>query len=752
MEVTFEPIWSWLAVTITAVGLVAFVVWTYRLQASRLTPGRRRLLLSLKLLAVAILIFALFRPAIQYSETDKNTVQLLVALDVSRSMNTTDAPGSLSRLQAALQDLKQQSELWQQLGENVTVRQFEFDKDLRPKRAELASGDGDQTAIGNTLQSLLREVRQERTLGILLLSDGAQRAIPPFDVDPFQAARQLSAEQAPVYPVGYGATALNSTTADLGLTDLLIDPVVFEKKLVPLKVQLKTSGAATKTAKVRVLIEDRGTQTIGQSGELVPASVTQGAKVSDELKITSNDDTQTLDLSFVPQRAGEIKVAVEVLPLENEILTRNNRIETIITVRQGGLRVAYFDVIGLEQRAIKMVNGSDKIQLDYFDVRGGRFRNQTRIDPAIFDRGSYDVYLIGDVPADVFGPALLAKLADRVADGAGLLMLGGMLNWNANSPGASQLADVIPIQIPPAGVGGPDRSRLLAGPQPMVPTDTGLKRYVMQLASTDKNRSKWEALAPLFGATRLTPKTELVEVWAQTRDGSPLLCASEIGRARVAVFGGYTTYLWVQHGQAADHQRFWRQMILWLARKEADTSQAVWAKVEPRNFLPGATVPIEFGARAENGQPITDATFVVELTLPDGKKELASVQKSGDQSIATFTESQQAGDYWVRVSATRDGNQIGLDAHTRFIVDPRDLELDQPNADYETLQRIAEFTGGQMLRSEDLPGWLQRLGELKLDDLTRVTILPLWDNWWLLLSFVGVMTAEWSFRKRWGLA
>ncbi|MBI1346508.1 hypothetical protein GC163_09485 [bacterium] len=752
MEVTLEPIWSWPAVMLTAVGLVAFVVWTYRIQAATLSPSRRRLLLSLKLAAVAILVFALFRPAIQYSETDKNTVQLLVGLDVSRSMNTADAPGNLSRLQAATQDLAQQSELWKTLGEKVTVRQFEFDRDLRPKRPEITSGDGDQTAIGNTLESFLREARQERTLGILLLTDGAQRAVPPYDIDPLQAARQLAAEQAPVYPVGYGATALNSTTADLGLADLLIDPVVFEKKLVPLKVQLRASGAANKTAKVRVYVEDRGSQTIGQSGELQPAVTVQGAKVSEELKLTANDEVQTFDLSFVPQRAGEIKVAVEVTPLDGEILTRNNRIETIITVRQGGLRVAYFDVIGLEQRGLRMVNGSDKIQLDFYDVRSGRYLKQTRIDPAIFDKGAYDVYIIGDVSSTVFGPVLLAKLTERVADGAGLLMIGGLLNWNAQAPGAASLADYLPVTFPPSAAGGIDRSRLLTGPQPMRPTETGLKRYVMQLAATDKNRAKWEALAPLYGATKLTPKPGLVEIWAQTQDGSPLLCAAEVGRSRVAVFGGYTTYLWVQHGQAADHQRFWRQMILWLARKEADTNQAIWAKVEPRNFLPGGTVPIEFGAREDNGQPITDAAFTVEVTQPDGTKRTAAVQKSGEQMFAAFPETMQAGDYWVKVSASRNGNLIGLDAYTRFIVDPRDLELDQPNADYETLQKIAELTGGQLLRSEDLAGWLGRLSELKLEDLTRVTILPLWDNVWLMLLFVVVMTTEWACRKRWGLA
>jgi uncharacterized membrane protein len=750
-EVTLAPIAPWPVVLLTAVALIAFVLVTYRLQTASLTPSRRRILLACKLLAAGLLIFAMLRPAVQFTETDENTAQLLILTDTSRSMTTLDGPANVSRWQAAQQDWQRLTKRREALGEKLTIRRFEFDRDLRPATETPTPPAGDFTALGVTLESVLREARQERTIGVLFLTDGAQRAVPPFDVDPLLAARKLAAESVPLYPVGYGASAVSSAAADLRLADLAVDPVVFERKKVPLKVQLRGLGAARQKTKVRVLIEDRGSLPPGQSGPLVPVARAPGTVVELETTLRGDDDTQTLELSFIPQRPGELKLAVEVDPLEGEVLTRNNRIETVVTVRQGGLRVAYFDTARPEQKYLRMVNGSDKIQLDWIEIRRGKFRSQTRIPPTLFERGAYDVYLLGDVPTDVFTPALLQQLADRVQEGAGLLMLGGLENYAAGGYGATPLADLLPVQLAAAGGGGPTADQV-TGPQPMVPTERGLQRYVMQLTSADQNRARWQTLAPLVGATILTPKNDLVEVWAQTTAGVPLLLATEVGRARVAAFGGDTTYQWVLHNQGTEHQRFWRQMILWLARKEADTNQTVWAKVEPRNFVPGARVPLEFGARNDAGQPVTDVEFTVTVTRPDGQVVSVAPRQEADRFSADFTESSLAGDYWVRVTARRGGNQIGIDATTRFIVDPRDLELDQPNADYETLGKLAEITGGQLLKPEDLDEFLERLASLKLDDLTRVTIWPLWDNVWLLLVFVTVLTVEWALRKKWGLA
>ncbi len=89
---------------------------------------------------------------------------------------------------------------------------------------------------------------------------------------------------------------------------------------------------------------------------------------------------------------------------------------------------------------------------------------------------------------------------------------------------------------------------------------------------------------------------------------------------------------------------------------------------------------------------------------------------------------------------------------TRFIVDPRDLELDHPSADPDLMRQLATITGGAPLKPDELAAWAKRLSERKFGDLTQVETVTLWDNWWALLAFAACMTLEWALRKRWGLA
>lgn len=753
MSVSLEPIWAWPLVLLLGLGLFVLVVWSYRAQADRLPSSRRRtIVLSLKLAAVLVLLLAMFRPAIQFAETTEATAQILLIADPSRSMNIADGPNGKTRWQAAREDFARLEPELSKLGPRVEIRKFEFSKGLQPFNAEAVEGDGEQSAIGQMLLDVLKETEQRRTLAVLLLTDGAHRALPPNDIDPLSAAQQVAEAQIPIYPVVYGASSLSEAAIDLAVEDLLVDPVVFENKLVPLKVRLRAAGAKGRKATLRVLVEDRKGFIPQQEHELLPVPATQNARPVWEATLPTDKESLPVELTFVPQQAGELKIAVEVIPADGELLTRNNRVETIITVRQGGVKIAYFDIPREEIKSLKMVNGADKLQLDWFRVWRGAFAKKTKIPEDVFERGKYDVYVIGDVPASVFGPANLEKLKTRLEEGASLLMTGGKENFGEGGYAHTPLADFLPVLLdPPSGLPGGSPQSQIMGKVRLVPTNAGLQQYVMQIDVPEKNRARWQSLPPLQEATRLEPKAA-AGVWAVTEDdGKPLLVAMNVGKARVAAFGGDSTWLWFLQGHAEVHQRFWRQMLLWLAKKDADTDQAVWVNVEPRNFVPGANVDITYGSRTADGTPIDDAEYQVEVISPKQERFPLTGRKAATDQTADFASTQTAGDYWVRVIATRNGEPLGPAASTRFIVDPRDLELDQPSADPDLMRQIATITGGASLKSDELTEWTKGLSERKFGDLTQLRNVTLWDNWWALLIFVGLMTAEWTLRKRWGL-
>ncbi|MBI1313932.1 hypothetical protein GC176_21775 [bacterium] len=771
METRFvlEPVWSWPLVTLAAIALPLLVLLTYPQRVRHLPPRTRRFLISLRLLAAGLLVVAMLRPELRFTEKKASQTSLAVLLDSSRSMTTPDGPGGITRREAALERLTASSQLLEKLGSLTSIRYFDFDSELRALNERPAADDkaasaaaGEQSAIGYSLEALERDLQGERLIGALILSDGAQRALPPVDSDPRSAATRLAQVPVPLFPVPFGASAVSGSTLNVAVEDLTVSPVVSVKNVVPVSAKIHVEGAANQEFAVQLLVEDRNGRPADQDGDLTIPPAGNGARPSVRIAATRASQTIPVELSYIPHLPGEFRIAIRVVPLDGELKTTDNERQTLVTVRKGGVSVAYFDTARDEQIYIRQVNSSQQIQLDYYWARVGDFADRSQIEPDLFLPGRYDVYIIGDVPAAAFGSENLKQLARRIEnDGAGLLMTAGFYTFGAGgygTPPLDQLEPLLPVVVTAQDALAArkiDESLQIERPLQMLPTEAGLRHFVMRLSNQD-NLTAWQKLPPLFGAMRLEKRNALVDVLAQSDDGVPLLFALSRGRSRVMAFAGDTTWRWYTHYPddfRAEHQRFWRQVILWLARKELESEQPVWVQVDPRNFDPGAQVPIELGVRDNDGQPVSDAEVAVRLTKPDGTERDLAALRSGDRWLSDFNETQEPGIYRVTVTATRDGQPVPGEAATRFMIDARDLELDNPAADPALLEDLALTTGGRMIKPEDLATFLQELidrGVAQRED-KRITRLTLWDNWGFLLTFVTAVSVEWFLRKRRGL-
>jgi hypothetical protein len=345
------------------------------------------------------------------------------------------------------------------------------------------------------------------------------------------------------------------------------------------------------------------------------------------------------------------------------------------------------------------------------------------------------------------------------------MMVGGYHSFGPGGFRNNPLADVLPIEIGPAErqlFGDALRTDVhLAAPVKMQPAaPLGLRHPITRIigpSSENSLQSAWSALPTLDGANRIT-RGELkrnAAVLAETADGQhPLLVAGQWGNGRTLAFAGDSTWKWQMFGFGDAHRRFWRQSVLWLAKKDEQTEGRVWVRLGGRRVPRGTRVDFAVGAETAEHEPLETAQLAIKVDTPDGKSIDVPAIKSGDEWGGVFRETATAGDYRIRVTARNAGNEHGT-AEARFLVPRQDMELDRPAAEPTLMAQLAEMTqaaGGEAIAAEELPAFLKRLAakppELKEEILARTTY---WDTWPFFLIFVGLLVVEWYLRKRWGL-
>ncbi|MEO1979376.1 MAG: hypothetical protein ABGZ24_02545, partial [Fuerstiella sp.] len=312
MKLAFEPIWPWPFVLLTCAVMLFVLRVGYPRRIRHLSVFWRRLLIGLRVAIVLLITFWLLRPAAILESNDRSNAVLYVVMDGSRSMETPDGAGGMTRRQELLQLYEAAKPFLDVIDESVEVRLRDLAEDLTVIEAPGAAADGRMTAIGANLETLAKEAARERIAAILFWSDGKQAASSKKDVDPIQAARLSGRQNSPIYTVVMGSSDVETTTLDLAVSELDIARDVFIRNVVPIKVRLKSFGAEGRDCRVRVLVEDRAQLPNGTTGEMLAVRPSQD---NITLKVHRPADTTedvTLDLQFVPLHAGEIKVAVEV--------------------------------------------------------------------------------------------------------------------------------------------------------------------------------------------------------------------------------------------------------------------------------------------------------------------------------------------------------------------------------------------------------------------------------------------------------
>jgi uncharacterized membrane protein len=756
-----DPAWPWSlplfglpALVVVAVVLVALTVWTY--VGVRGATWRRILaVLALRLLALLLAFTAVVRPSFVSRDELKVPSWLIFALDSSQSMTIQDEVDGQSRWAYLLRVLRENQGLLDRLRDehNVNVALYRFDAEVGEYVPE-TKPDGKRTDFGEMLNNLYERYRGERFLrGLVIFSDGADNG---SRYQPLALAQQWRNLPCPVHTVGVGKPTTSDKQSDIAVVAINPEPAP-----VPVKAELVVKGVIDapgfENAKVRIKLLFDDQQVAVQEEELKQA-------VGNEVKIKAT----------APSKPGEIKVTLRVDKLPGEVTEANNEISTYVTVTKEGISVLLVDKERFPEPQLlaDALRVDKRISLFTIFFRGAQGLNPGKLDLFQFDKQHYDVIILGDVtPARLqSGNANALKIIhDLVSQkGTGLMMMGGYDSFGPNWRG-TEIEKVLPVRLPvPAGQ--------VEAESQMLPDALNYNEYIMRLEDQpgmrlDDAEARWRRLRPLNGRTKLGEPKPGAKILARARDaqdGDPLLVTGVYGDGRTLAFGGDTTYRWISDpaGQK-DHGRFWRQLVVWLAKQD-EAEGDVWVKPDTRRLAAGSKLGLSMGLR-KGGVELPGGQFEVKVISPEKVETAVPAARDRDENRATFWKTDAPGEYRVVVSGKgKDaaGQQVSGQATARFLVYQDDAEMLRRAADHDFLKRLAATGGGEFRRPDALGDFLRKLAAQPLAQGRPKA--KTWPNWnatskdpdftaaqtasfvlWLL--FTALLALEWFLRRRWGL-
>jgi uncharacterized membrane protein len=733
------PAGASLAAAIVIAGLaVAFV--SYRVLGDRVRWRERAVLAALRLSALALLLFCIFRPVLVVKAAVSQQNVLGILIDDSRSMQIADANGT--RGQFAKQTFgNPDSPLMHSLSERFLIRTFRFSSaSARVASPTDLTFSGTQTRLAGAIDSARQELAGLPVSGLVLVTDGADTT----DASVADALLASKADAVPVFTVGVGQEALSH--------DIQIGRV---------------STPRTALKGTSLLVDAIVTQT-GYAGQTVTLDVEDGSRIvgSQPIRLPADGDPAAVRVRFTATEAGPRVFRLKIAPQPGEVVSENNQRDVQIDVRDRRERILYYEgEPRFEMKFMRLAIAEDpNLQLVTLQRTAENKYYRFDVDPSGVELAAgfpktreelfaYRAIVLGSVEASAFTGDQLRMLSDFVdVRGGGLLFLGGPHAFAEGGYAGTPVAEVMPVVI--------ERSNSPAAVAHVKvrPTRAGEAHAVTQLGDTEEESAdRWKSMPPLTALNMIQAikpgATVLLTGTDERRRDHVVLAFQRYGRGKSIAFPVHDSWQWQMHASMRvddqTHENFWRQLLRWLVDGVPD---AVESRTLTDRVEPGQPVTLTADVVDPRFVELNDAQVVAHVSSPSGRTEDVPLQWTGERSgqyRATFDTS-EPGWYQAKLEATRGGKPVGTSTtHVRAV--PDDAEYFDAAMHAPLLKRIAEETGGRFYTADKLQALPEDL-KYSGKGVTAVEERELWHMPILLLALLTVICAEWGLRRHWRLA
>lgn len=766
---SLESSWGWApwVTLLFAIFAIAWVGWFYSHEGP--TAGRiaRATLASIRLVLILLVGLMLAELMISLRRTGLPTVVVLV--DDSLSMGIEDRYDD-QKLKAELQQrLKQvgleqltrlnlaksvlldpQADLLAEIEKNYQLKVYFIGAaargqtgtvtELRDALTRLEPA-GETSRLGDGMRDVLSELRGTPPAAMIVLTDG----IATDGESLSDAARFARRKSVPIFAIGIGS---EEPVRDIEVRDLLVDEVVFVDDVVNFEITVAAPGYAGKS--IDVVLKEKGK-----------------AAVLARTKLTVGPDgaPQKVSVPYRPTQIGEYEYVIEVQPLADEAQKENNQQGRLVSVRKEEIRVLYVQAYpNFEFRYLKNMLDRDPTIKVHTLLQDADLEYAEQDETAIRtfpvkreDLFQYDVLILGDMNPQFLSATIMKNLSDFVREkGGGVALVAGP-RYMPLAYRDTPLAPLIPVDI--SASSEPPQNQAITEGFIMQPTDLGLASPHMQLGDNESdNRRIWRNLPPLYwmlDSPQLKPAARVLAEHPTrlSADGRklPLVCLQYFGAGKVLWHATDETWRWRFRVGDVFFARYWVQAVRFLSRsKLLGKDRAALLTVDRREYRRGESVQLRARFIDERQAPADDhgVTVVVERAGHKNRR-ITLARNAANRGVFEGTlDDTLDGKYhaWI-ATPTLEGQAPAAD----FLVTAPPGEFERVQLDSAELRRASEETRGKYYTIEDARRLARDLPPGRQVPIEALPPEVLWNQWWVLAVFLGLLVSEWVLRKRVGL-
>lgn len=749
-----ENLWLRVLVLFLAIAALYFSWFGVKTISIR---SKRLLLFALRFAATTLIVILLLQPQIEQKEVLKLKNKIVCLLDNSASMTLKGGDAGITRFQLVNKFFRDNASFIDELQNNFDVDYLSFSdtiKEISYNDVERGlSLDGTNTDIIQVLKLLKKRYEGKSVKGYLVFSDGADTTELPSSVNKLEIISSLT-KDIPT-PFFTFSPAGNMEARDIAISDVSYDSFTF----------VRSPWRADVTIKI-----------FGYQDLKLPITLRQGNDIiASRVLDTGKERELHIDLSFTPHTTGTFLYTLSLPIQPHEAITENNQVSFLVKVVRDKIRIMH--VCGRpswDERFLRQVLKSDpNIDLiSFYILRTPTDVSEARIDelsliPFPVDElftqvlSSFDLVIFQNFDYRPYDTSFfrfshyLNNIQKFVTElGGGFLMIGGDISFSQGGYDGTPIDEILPVNLD-TEKDTIDTTRLTA-----ILTNEGQKHPVTALdADTDRNISIWKNLPELDGCNVITGlKSDAVPLAIYPVKGNPpLISVRGVGQGRCMAITTDSLWRWnflsIGKGGSNRHYiKFWQNSIKWLIKDP--TLNPIRIMVNKETFLPNEEIQIKISVVGGNYQPLSGVQLGIDVTNESSGKSIFSANGvTGDEGQYRFTIKHDAeGYYIVKVVAKKETDEIGQD-YAVFNIALENKEFKDPSIRRDILAKLAEVSGGKLF---DLPTtnirekfFLENPPVVKLVGKRKIS---LWDNGYIFMTILAIVSLEWWIRKRGGLS